>query len=833
MPARSLLVVPLAAALLPVAASRLEVAGATRRGAPARAIAAHGAIPLSFERNDGQADARVRYMARGQGFSLFLTPEEAVLSLRSGGPAADRHPLRARPAPRPDGRAVVRMSLVGAKRTPEVVAAGEVAGKSHYLVGHDPRRWRTDVPHYARVTYKEVYPGVDLVYHGRQGRLEYDFVVSPGRDPGAIRVRLDGADAMHLDDRGDLVLETRAGRLVMEAPVVYQDVDGARRPVEGRYETRAGGYVGFEIGDYDARHPLVIDPAVELKYSTYLGGGLVDEAHAIAIDGTGSVYVTGTTVSTDFPAEGSIQPDQGGFDVFVSKLSPSGSDLVYSTYLGGEAADDGEAIAVDRAGSAYVTGHTLSTDFPTAGPFQADRPGVDAFVAKLSPSGSSLAYSTYLGGSEEEYGHAIAVDVLGQAFVAGETTSADFPTLGPFQGDQPGHDAFVTKLAASGAALAYSTYLGGLSFDVAHGIALDDAGSAYVTGETFSPDFPTVGPVQADQGGRDAFVTKLAPSGSTVVYSTYLGGGGADLANSVAVDGAGGAYVAGWTDSTDFPPAGAFQSDQGGRDAFVAKVSTSGSSFVYSTYLGGALEDVAEAVAVDAAGAAHVAGYTSSTDFPTANAQQTDQPLEDAFVARLSPAGSSLAWSTYLGGNGDDRASAVAADGAGSAYVAGHTSSANFPTVGAYQGGPGGGGSDAFVAKLATPTSQDFFTLAPCRAVDTRNAVSALGGPALACSPTPVPRVFPLAGACGIPPNARAVSYNVTVTEATSNGHLRLFPAAGALPTSSSINFLAGLNRANNGVVLLGAGHLGVTCHPVAGTAHVVIDVNGYFAETP
>jgi hypothetical protein len=719
------------------------------------------------------------------------------------------------------------MSLVDARRPTEVAGAGELAGRSNYLVGNDPRRWRSDVPHYARVTYREVYPGVDLVYHGRQGRLEYDFVVSPGSDPQAIRVHIEGADAMRLDDRGNLLLETRAGRLVQQAPVVYQDVDGERRPVGGAYRMNRGGDVSFEVGRYDPAHPLVIDPVLE--YSTYLGGSSGDWGSAIAVDSAGNAYVTGHTDSPDFPEAGPYQQDQAGTDVFVTKLAPSGSIVVYSTYLGGGGDDFGHAIAVDSSGTAWVAGRTSSDDFPTVNAYQADQAGVDAFVTRLAPSGSSLDYSTYLGGRGDDVANDIAIDAEGGAYVAGFTGSTDFPAVNPYQGDQGGIDGFVTKLAPSGTSLVYSTFLGGANEDAAQGIAADEAGGVVVTGYTWSPDFPTAGALQPEQPGADAFVTRLAPPGSSLAYSTYLGGDGVDSGIDVALDGAGSAYVVGCTDSTDFPTRNPYQGHQGDRDAYVVKISRSGSTFQYATYLGGGAHDVAFGVAVDGAGNAHVAGGTSSTDFPVRNEIQANRPGDDAFVARVAPSGSTLVYSTYLGGGGADSAFGIAVDGAGSAYVVGDTGSPDFPMQRPYQADQPG--RDVFVAKLSLTTHLGFFTVVPCRLVDTRLSIPLQGGPALTCSPTPPPRTFPIAGVCNIPQTAHSIAGNVTVTEATEPGQLRFYPAASLPPLATTIYYTANLNRANNGILLLGTGHLDVTCHQPSGTAHVVIDVSGYFAE--
>jgi hypothetical protein len=479
---------------------------------------------------------------------------------------------------------------------------------------------------------------------------------------------------------------------------------------------------------------------------------------------------------------------------------------------------------VDGSGSAYVTGLTFSTDFPTQNPHQTDQPGYDVFVTKLSPAGSSLAYSTYLGGSDGETGKAIAVDASGSAYVTGQTFSTDFPTQDPYQTDQPSYDAYVIKLSPSGNALLYSTYLGGNMGDLAEDIAVDGSGSAYITGITASTDFPTQNPYQTDQPSDDAFVTKLSPSGHSLVYSTYLGGSGSDLGYGISVDGSGSAYVTGVTASTDFPTQDPYQENQPSDDAFVTKFSPSGNSLVYSTYLGGNMPDRTEDIAVDGSGAAYVIGGTLSTDFPTQDPYQTDQPFQDAFVTKLSASGNYFAYSTYLGGYLDEYGYGIAVDGSGSAFVTGQTNSMDFPTQNPYQTNQPG--VDVFVTKLGLPPT-DYFTLAPCRLIDTRNAPGPYGGPALEAGSD---RTFTLAGRCGISATAGAISVNIAVTTSSTVGNLRLYPAGTALPIASSINYAAGQTRANNAIVSLStAGALTVHCAQASGTIHFILDVTGYF----
>jgi hypothetical protein len=687
-------------------------------GATSRAADAYGQLPMSFEANQGQTDAQVNFLSRGSGYTLFLTPGEAVLSLAAG-----------------EANDVVRMRIVGADPNAPSAGLQAQAGRTNYLVGSDPSQWQTDVANYGKVEYQDVYAGIDVVYYGNQRRLEYDFVVAPGADPNVIRLAFDGVQSMKLDAGGNLVLHTASGDLVKDAPVVYQESDGARHSIAGRY-LLDGGQVRFEVGSYDHALPLVIDPI--LSYSTYLGGKGNDRGYGIAVDSAGNAYVTGYTVATNFPTKNPLQPATAGADdVFVTKLNSTGTGLIYSTYLGGSNADWGFGIALDSSNNAYVTGWTRSTNFPTVNAFDTTLGGTtDAFVAKLNANGSALLFSTYLGGSNGEEGHGIAVEGVGNAYVTGWTYSAasvsDFPTTpGAFQTVNPGRvDAFVTKLdtTASGlASLAYSTFLGGaVSDDRAHGIVVDNAGSVYVTGETLSSDFPITPALpgvvlqRTLGGGRDAFVTKVNAAGSGLDYSTFLGGTGDDVGHAIALDKATGeAYVLGSTNSANFPTKNPFQAQFGGvYDAFVSRVKADGSELVYSTYLGGSRWDGGDSlnthagIAVDAAFNAYVTGFTQSTNFPTKNplpGQGALQFIDDAFVTKIDTSltgTASLVFSTYFGGNDSEEGYALALDAAGNVYVTGQTQSTrNFPvTTGAFQSrktkGDGIHVTDAFVTKI-------------------------------------------------------------------------------------------------------------------------------------
>jgi hypothetical protein len=694
-----------------------------------RASESYGKLPLHFEANRGQTRKDVRFLSRGPGYNLYLTADEAVLVLSKPNADAKRD---ARGAKAQEKSLALRMTLVGAARSPLVSGVEEQPGKTNYFIGKDRSKWRTNVPTYAKVHYQNVYPGIDLVYYGNQRQLEYDFVVAPGADPKKIVLGFKGADKLEIDAQGDLVLHAAGGDIRQHKPIFYQEFDGIRREITGRYVIKSGKRVGFQLAAYDTTRPLIIDPVL-LSYSTYLGSSYFDGASAISVDADGNAYVTGGTTSPGFPttAGASQSAFPGGFDpyVFVTKLNPSGTALVYSTYLGsGSGYNFGRGIAVDSAGNAYVTGETQSSTFPTTpGTFQPANAGphANAFVTKLNPTGSALVYSTYLGGSTYDTGAGIAVDADGNVYVTGNAGSNDFPTTsGAFQATLSGggFDAFVTKLDPAGSALVYSTYLGGSGQEYSGGIAIDAAGNAYVAGSTQSANFPTTaGAVQATFGGAsDAFVTKLNPTGSALVYSTYLRDG---RGNAIAVDVNGNAYVTGTTYSANFPTtAGAFQTSYAGGytgystgDAFVTKLDPTGSALVYSTYLGGSDGGESSAgIVVDAGGNAYVTGTTNSTNFPTtADAFQLTYAggydvytFRDAFVTKLDPTGSALVYSTYLGGSKVDSGNGIAVDAGGNFYVAGSTNS-NFPTTpGAFQatGHTGVGYSsntyDAFIAKF-------------------------------------------------------------------------------------------------------------------------------------
>lgn len=681
----------------------------------------YGELPLYFIENRGQMNARVKFYGKGTGHAIFFTQEGVILKFAKAKQLQDRGSkaeMRDRELELQKREIkVIRLFPVGGNPSPKIVAEGLQEGKVNYLVGDDPIKWKTEIPTYHRVVYEEVYPGIDMEFYGSHRQLEYDVIAKPGADPTVIQLAYEGVQGLQLTESGALEVELGDGRLIQKKPTIYQEIEGKRLEVAGQFKLQRRGTTkstmpwayGFELASYDKDHTLIIDPL--LSYSTYLAGSNFNGARAIAVDSAGCAYITGYTSSSDFPVLSANQQTYAGYDdAYVTKLDASGSAMVYSTYLGGSDRDIGLDIAVDTLGSAYITGYTTSTDFPTASAIQGTYGGGnnDAFVTKLNASGTALVYSTYLGGEGQEDGAGIAVDVSGNAYVAGGTISIDFPTQSPIYGTRNdySYDVFATKIDPTGSTLVYSTYLGGSTLDRPFGIAVDHAGNACITGETWSTDFPTASAFQAAHGGgrEDAFVTKINGAGSALIYSTFLGGNAQDIASGIAVDSSSNVYVTGKTGSTDFP----FQVPiHEGGFCFVTKMNASGSAIIFSTPLAtGGPSDIA----VDSEGNVYITGQAGSTGF------QPVSPIQavygggqyDVFVTKMYASGTSLAYSTYLGGSEWDNGEGIAVDSLGTAYITGNTSSPDFPAVSALQGVMPGR-TNAFVSKIIDqgPDSDD------------------------------------------------------------------------------------------------------------------------------
>ncbi len=699
-----------------------------------------GKMPLYFIANKGQLDERVEYYVQGRDKSLYFSPGGVTFVLASAETSRDvsgdsaRESSEARLAAAK--RWAVRLDFVGADRAVRPQGRDETGAAVSYFKGK-PEEWQTGLPTYSRIVYKNLWPGIDLVYSGTVNKLKYEFVVQPGADPSRIKLAYSGASEVVLGESGRLEVKTPLGYLRDDKPVAFQEKGGEQvdipmsfvleEPGRGKIEPdgqhqapelRTQAF-GFEVGDYDRSRTLIMDPVI-LVYCGYIGGSRNEGGSGIAVDGSGCAYVTGTTSSSqgDFPTK--VGPDLTyniDNDAFVAKVNALGSGLVYCGYIGGSGVDYGRGIAVDGSGNAYVTGNTNSTEatFPkTAGPDLTFNGGEDAFVAKVSASGTGLVFCGYIGGVSNDYGTAIAVDGSGSAYVAGETYSSEatFPVIGgPDLTHNGNNDAFAAKVSASGTGLVYCGYIGGSGGDDGRGLAVDGAGNAYVTGGTDSTEatFPvTAGPDLTFNGYADAFVAKVDAAGLGLVYCGYIGGSGDDVGNGIAVDASGNAYVTGGTNSTEatFPvKAGPDKTFNGGVDAFVAKVEIAGLGLVYCGYIGGAGDDRSGGVAVNASGNAYIIGRTTSKQATFPEKIGPDLAFnggEDAFVAKANASGAGLVYCGYIGGAGLDQGYGIAVDASGNAYVTGLTNSteATFPEIKGPDLTYNGHERDVFVAKI-------------------------------------------------------------------------------------------------------------------------------------
>ncbi len=787
-------------------------------------LAAYGKLPLAFEANRGQTDSRVKFLARGAGYTMFLTGDGAAFAFRQAAAGEQRADARAAirnpitnparrtpvgPTSRDTLESVVHMRLLGANPSAEASGLDELPGKSNYFIGNDPKKWRTDVPNYAKVKYQNVYPGIDLVYYGNHQQLEYDFVVAPGAQPSAIRLAI-GAVAntgasvaaagsspaptavkagaskttrpaqLAIDSNGDLVVQVADSEIRFHKPVVYQpalSVTGDRSPktsgpitknlVNAKYVLK-GNQVGFEIAKYDRTRSLIIDPA--FTYSSLIGGTegyFSTSGNAIAIDGAGNAYLTGLTGSDEFPivnqipgaCNGECDPYYGlGF---ITKINAAGTALVYSSFFGGSGAndpDDGLSVAVDGSGSVYLTGIATSFDFPVVNQIPGAcngclAPGTYAtFIMKINAAGDALVYSSLVGGDGFDYGYFVTVDRGGNAYLTGATDSTNFPVVNQIPGacnGSCGRDkAYVMKVNAAGAALVYSSLLGGSDDDEASAVAVDSSGNVYVAGLTFSSDFPVVNQIPGacvgtcGQGGEHyvaAFATKINAAGSALIYSSLIGGsagtaGTGSSANGLAIDSSGNVYLTGITASPDFPRVGQIPGACQGScgtgatlDGFVTKINAAGNALAYSSVFGGSSDEDPAAIATDSSGNAYITGYTVSTDFPIVNQIPGGCPpgcnsgySYSVFVTEVSADGSALPYSTLLGGNGSvqgDWGFSIATDSQANVYVTGWTDASNFPTVnqipGACNGSCGHGSEVAFVVEISPASGGPTVNISP------------------------------------------------------------------------------------------------------------------------
>ena len=669
-------------------------------------------FPAAFVPNRGQTDPRVQFVAQTRGASFWFTCDEAVFSLRKGGRRAD-----------------LALRFIGAD--PNVLMRGRerMKGSVNYLIGRDRSQWQTDLPMYGELVYRDLWPGIDLAFRDREGTLKYEFRVAPGADVSNIGLEYRGAERVSRGTHGELIISTAAGAITDAPPVSYQIVDGKRVLIASEYVVGEDGRYGFALGRYDVAQPLTIDPG--LAYSTFLGGSGVDFVYGVAVDASGNAYIAGGTTSVDFPFAGGGLGSNAGGSVFVTKLNPTGTGVIWSTYLGGSGGDSAYGIAVDAAGSVHIAGITTSADFPTTiGAYDSSLAGqTDAFVARLQPSGNALIYSSYLGGSDDDAAIGMALDPAGNLYVTGWTSvlsgppAPDFP-LTPGAFDTGVGTSFLTKFSPTGALL-YSTHLG--LFFRPWGVAADGGGNAYVHGQAVQGFQATPGAYgTVMKGDQDIALMKLNATGSQLLYATLIPGSRpacptvvcipappeGDQSRGLSVDSAGNAYLTGTATAPDFPTTpGAFDTvRQIGSEGFVAKLNATGSALLYSTLINSAAP---QGIALDSSGRAFVTGAAGPGMPVTADAVDstvTGTPgalvIYDAFVVVLDPAGAALEYATYLGGSSGDSGFSIAVDGVGGVYVAGQTSSSDFPTTAgafdtSYNGGEADGGlGDGFVAKI-------------------------------------------------------------------------------------------------------------------------------------
>jgi hypothetical protein len=720
-----LLVVTLCHFSLPASAQNIRRSQSTQ----------YGGLPLTFEANRGQTNAQAKFLVRGRGYTAHLTTDGMVLALRTKQTSKSMSGSSTTgTSNRPN---MLEIRLQGANAKSDIVGEQPQPGIVNYFIGRNPANWRTKIPTYARVRYKSVYPGIDLVYHGNHQQLEYDFELQPGSRPEQIAFEIRGANKAAVDANGNLVIKVNGSTLQVQCPVVYQMRQGEREQVKGEYVMKDPTHLGFRVSQYDRTQALVIDPVI--AYATYLGGSGTDVAGGMAVDAAGNLYLTGYTDSDDFPSGTSGFPANSNH-VFVSKLDASGSNLLYTDYIGGNGEDYGIGLVLDSSNGVFVTGSTTSSNFPVVNGYQQSQPGpYTGFLSHVSHDGSSLLYSTYLGGSTFDYPTSIAINQSGQVYVAGFTMSQNYPTVNalqgsasPNQGGNYGDYGFVTKFSEDGSSLIYSTYLAGSSnviqtcgsspcwpqpYSAVSGISLDANDNLYVTGTTNTYNYPTTSGVYQATNTTDgnayiSFVTKLTSAGA-LGYSTYFYGSGSDSisTNSIAVDGTGSAYVTGTAASDGtFPVTVTSICDPGvsGFDCsytFATKFDPTGSTLLYSTFLGAFNYATPQAILLDSQANAYILTNTTSPNFQTINPVEGYTSGFDALVVEINADATVQLFSTYLGGSGDEIPSGMALDTQGNVYIAGSTGSSDFPVTQAAFQTQSAGNNDTFLAKIYTGTA--------------------------------------------------------------------------------------------------------------------------------
>jgi len=642
-------------------------------------------IPLYFIPNLGQEDPAAVYYAKTHSYTLWLTAEGIVFdSLKSQGENATRE------------RDVSKLVFIGARKNPELKALNPADYHVNYFFGKEAGRWITDIPSCLAVLYEDVYENIDLKVYGMAKEIEYDWIVRPGGKIEDIRFAYRNVESASIDLDGHLHIHTRLGDLIHKKPDCRQTINSQPVEVTGGFREIGQGIFSFEVGPYDPDADLVIDPVV-VPFSTFLGGSQWEEGKGISIDAEGAIYVAGSTESSNFPGKIPFDPAfNGDADAYLTKFNPGGKTLAYSTYFGGSQEDYGDGIQIDSQGCAIIIGETKSLDFPATGLDTTLGGKMDGYVAKFSAAGNVLVYSTFLGGGDEDSAKDVAVDTLGNAFVTGWTGSKNFPVKkGYDMGFNGGNrDAFLCKLSPDGKSMVYSTYLGGNEEDYAYVVAVDKFGSAYLTGHTHSKNFPLKKAFDRTRGGRaDSYITKFAPTGKSLVFSTYLGGEKEDWGYGIAVDDLKSVYVTGSTESSGFPVKNAFDDsfNGGDEDVFLVKLIPAGNALAYSTYLGGSRQEASNDIAVGVSGLVYITGHTDSSNFPVWKAfDPTLNGNDDIFVTAFESSGENLVFSTFIGGKNWDNATDIAVNKNDHVFIVGHSESPNFPKKKPYDGTYGG-----------------------------------------------------------------------------------------------------------------------------------------------
>lgn len=652
--------------------------------------------PLAFTRNDGQFGDETRFRADVGGVTIFLCNDEVVYlfsrdtdELLNDDPRGEMEIRDKFNRPRYKKEfALLKAHFIGAGENVEVVGRDLLPNYNNYFIGNDPFQWHTDVPNYSTVTYRNIYPGIDLKYYGDGKSLKYDFIVHPGADPSAIEIRYEGAQQLNVSSNGDLEAVTDFGPAYEKAPLIYQKIDGARHEISGRYRKKSDHSFGFELdSDYNPAYPLIIDPA--LVFSSYLGEDGIDEALAIAVDSEGCAYITGFTYSVFHIINGYQPVRNGTVDGFVTKVAPNGHSLIYSTFFGGSETDMCTAIKVDQAGNAIFLGETMSDDLPVLNAYSSARNGgIDLFIAKLNNQGNSLIFCTYLGGPGGEFATDMDIDFNANVYVLGHTEFDGYPVVNAYDESYNGDDdIIVSKLSASGQDLIYSTYLGGSLQEEPYNIDVGPFGTAVVGGATLSYDYPLQNPLDSTiVGYREGIISKLSENGDSLIFSTYFGGFSSEIVTGIDLDDNGNVIFGGGTVSSDFPLLNPIDSTMRESEAFIAACNATGDSLFFSTFIGGGLNECLFDLELDINGNINITGYTSSSDFPLANPyDSTFNGFIDDFVATISNAGNMLLFSTFFGGTMDDYSLSIACDDDDGVYICGYTHSSDLPMINPFQ----------------------------------------------------------------------------------------------------------------------------------------------------